>query len=469
MSTTPMIRRLRSTLIGDRAFYKMVLAIVIPIIIQNAITNFVSLLDNIMVGRIGTDPMTGVSIVNQLMFIFNLTVFGGVSGAGIFAAQYHGASNHEGVRHCFRFKFLLCLVLSLAALVIFALFDAPLIGLYLNDTSDPARVANTLSHAQDYLKVMLWGLVPFAISQAYGSTLRETGETSLPMRASVIAVLVNLCLNYVLIFGRLGMPALGVRGAAIATVISRYVELAIIVVCTHTATHKYPFIIDAYRSMRVPLPLVKQITIKGMPLLMNEMLWSLGVSMVARCYSLRGLDIVSALNISNTVSNLFNVIFLSMGSAAAIIIGQTLGSGEVERSKSYAWKIIGFSIACCLGTGVLLVIASPFIPLIYNTESHIRHMATQLLIIGALYMPIGSFANCSYFILRSGGKTLITFLFDSAYVWTISLSVAFLLVSFTDLPIVTVYLLVQMSDLFKCILGGYLVKKGIWIHNMVSE
>ena len=167
MSAAPTFwQRARRTLIGDRAFYRMVLAIVVPIIIQNAITNFVNLLDNVMVGRIGTDEMTGVSIVNQLMFVFNLCVFGGVSGAGIFAAQYHGAGNHEGVRDCFRFKLYLGLVLSAVAIALFAFASEPLIRLYLNEENAEARIAMTLGHGQDYLNVMLFGLVPLALSQA---------------------------------------------------------------------------------------------------------------------------------------------------------------------------------------------------------------------------------------------------------------------------------------------------------------
>lgn len=465
----PLLRRAKRTLIGDRAFYAMVLAIVLPIIVQNAISNFVNLLDNIMVGRIGTDQMTGVSIVNQLLFVFNLCIFGGVSGAGIFAAQYHGAGNHEGVRDCLRFKLMLAIGITALGAFVFALFDTPLISLYLNEEGAAERVAQTLKHGEDYLKIMLFGLPPFAISQAYASTLRETGETALPMRAGIAAVLVNLLFNYILIYGKLGAPALGVRGAAIATVLSRYVELAIIVLRTHTRPDKYPFARGVYHSMRVPLPLVKQIAIKGTPLLVNEAFWSLGISVIARCYSLRGLDVVTALNISNTVANLFNVVFLSMGNATAIIIGQALGAQDIPRAKDYVWKLVAFGIGCCMVTGVLLAIASPFIPMIYNTEDHVRSLATRFLLVCAAYMPVGSFCNSSYFILRSGGKTMLTFLFDCVFTWTISLALAYSLVTFTSMDVVAVYLCVQMADLIKCVLGFILVKKGIWIHNMVSD
>lgn len=463
------LQRARRTLIGDRSFYKMLLMIVVPIIIQNAITNFVSLLDNIMVGRIGTDQMTGVSIINQLIFVSNLCIFGGVSGAGIFAAQYHGAGNDNGVRHCFRFKMYLCTALTVITLLVLVFAGTPLAMLFLNDSNDPARVASTLRYGQQYLQIMLWGLLPFALSQAYGSTLRETGETALPMRAGIIAVFVNLALNYILIYGKLGFPALGVRGAAIATVVSRFTELAIIVFCGHTNQNKYRFLRGAYHSLCVPLPLVKQICIKGLPLLINEALWSLGVSTITRCYSLRGLDVVTALNITSTVSNLFSVVFLAMGNAAAIIIGQVLGSGNGKLAKDYVWKLLFFAVVCSVVTALILCGCAPFIPLIYNTESSIQALATRLLIACACSMPLLSFMHCCYFTLRSGGKTVITFLFDCAYTWVVTLALAYTLVTFTEMNIVAVYFCVQMSDILKCILGFILVKKGIWIHNMVAE
>lgn len=468
-SSNSLLGKARKTLIGNRAFYAMVLAIVIPMIIQNAISNFVNLLDNIMVGKIGTDQMTGVSIANQLLFVANLCVFGGMSGAGIFSAQFHGAGNREGVQNCFRYKIFLAILLSVITICAFSLLDETLISLYLNESDSLERSARTLGFGMDYLHIMLWGFPPFAFSQCYASTLRETGETRLPMVASIIGVLLNLVLNYMLIYGHFGAPEMGVSGAALATVISRFVELLCMVVCTHAHPERFPFIHHIYRTLRVPLSLAKQITVKGMPLLMNEALWSVGVAMLSRCYSLHGLDVVAAMNISSTVSNLFSVVFHTMGSATAIIIGQALGAGEIERAKEQTWQLAAFSIFCSLCTAVAMGISAPFIPQIYNTEAHIRTLATQLLLVYCCCMPIFSFCNTCYFTLRSGGKTLITFIFDCVFSWTISIPIAYLLVTLTGLDIVSIYLYVQLADLIKCIIGFILVKKGIWINNMVVE
>ena len=266
--------------IGDKAFYRRVFQIAIPIIIQNGITNFVSLLDNIMIGQVGTVQMSGVAIVNQLMFVFNLCIFGATSGAGIFTAQFYGSHDNEGVRYTFRFKMLIGIVLSALGIGAFCLAGSPLIQLYLKGDGNTADAASTLAYGLDYLKVMLWGLVPFALSNAYSGTLRETNQTLVPMLAGVVAVFVNLVLNYILIFGHFGAPTMGVRGAAIATVISRYVELAIVAGWTHLHSVDNPFIVGAYRSLRIPAALTRQITVKGMPLLINEALWSVGMATI---------------------------------------------------------------------------------------------------------------------------------------------------------------------------------------------
>ena len=181
-----------------------------------------------MVGQIGTCQMSGVSVVNTLFFVFNLCIFGATAGAGIFSSQFYGSENQEGIRHTFRFKILICTVLVALVAGIFLCFGSNLIQLYLTGDGDPQDAADTLRFGREYLNVMLFGMLPFARTGAYSSTLRETGKATIPMIASVSAVFVNLILNYVLIFGHLGLPAMGVRGAALATVISRFAELLIV-------------------------------------------------------------------------------------------------------------------------------------------------------------------------------------------------------------------------------------------------
>ena len=455
--------------IGDKAFYRRVFQIAIPIIIQNGITNFVSLLDNIMIGQVGTVQMSGVAIVNQLMFVFNLCIFGATSGAGIFTAQFYGSHDNEGVRYTFRFKMLIGIVLSALGIGAFCLAGSPLIQLYLKGDGNTADAASTLAYGLDYLKVMLWGLVPFALSNAYSGTLRETNQTLVPMLAGVVAVFVNLVLNYILIFGHFGAPTMGVRGAAIATVISRYVELAIVAGWTHLHSVDNPFIVGAYRSLRIPAALTRQITVKGMPLLINEALWSVGMATINQCYSTRGLDVVAATNISSTLNNLSSIVYLAMGNVVGIIVGQQLGSGADRKTvQDTDRKLIFTSVVSCLLFGCLMAAFSGVFPLFYNTTQDVRNLATKLICIMAIIMPFHAYAHATYFTLRSGGLTMVTFLFDSCFVWVCSVPLAFCLSRFTGLPIVPLFAVCQSCELLKCLLGAYMLRKGTWIQNLVQ-
>ena len=460
--------KLKSNLIGTRDFYRKVFAIVVPMIIQNTITNVVSLLDNVMVGRVGTLQMSAVTIVNQLMFIFYLCIFGGMAGAGIFATQYAGANNNDGIRHCMRMKAIVGVIMTALALGVFLVFKQPLIEMYIAKDTLPADAAATIKYATDYMLVMLIGLLPFAIMQVYASSLREVGETKLPMFASITAILVNLVFNYLLIFGKFGFPKLGVVGAAIATVLSRFVEVAIIIIVSTLKRKKFPFIVGVFKSLYTPKNLAKQIITKGMPLLVNEFLWSSSMAVLLQCYSVRGIDVLAAVNISNTVNNLFNVVFLTMGNAVAIIVGQHLGANRIKEAKQSVWQLLALSVGCCLIMGGIMACLAPFIPHIYKTEPEVKQMATYFLFVVATLMPVFAFAHNCYFTLRSGGRTLITFIFDSAFAWVIVVPFAFVLSKYTSLPVVPLYLSVQSLDIIKCIIGFFMVKKGMWIRNIIN-
>ena len=454
--------------IGDKAFYKMVLAIAVPIMIQNGITNFVGLLDNIMIGQIGTEQMSGVAIVNQLFFVYNLCLFGGVSGAGIFTAQYFGQKNEEGIRQTVRFKIWMVIVITALTVALFLTSGSRLIELYLQGEGTAESAASTLYYGEQYLWIMLIGLPPFMMVQVYASTLRECGQTVLPMKAGVVAVFVNLILNYILIYGKFGFPTLGVQGAALATIISRYVEAAIVLIHTHRHKTENPFVNGLYSSLKVPGALTGKILVKGSPLLFNETLWAAGMAMLAQCYSVRGLNVVAALNISNTINNVFNIVFIALGDSVAIIVGQLLGAGKMAEARDTDNKMIAFSVFCCTCVAAVMLLMAPFFPMLYNTNAEARELAKYFIMITAIFMPQNAFLHASYFTLRSGGKTIITFLFDSVFIWCISVTIAFTLSHFTTLPVIAIYTLVQIGDWIKCLIGFILVKKGVWLQNIVA-
>ncbi len=453
--------------IGDKEFYKHVFMLVIPIMIQQGITSVVNLLDNIMVGVLGQEAISSVSISNQIITISQLAVFGGLSAISIYSAQFYGGCDYEGMRYAFRSKIVLGAIIAAATIVILLNFGSTFTGLFLKGDANGGDITLTLSYAESYIKVILVGLVPFTLSQAYAGTLRETGQTFIPMVASVAAILTNLCFNWLLIYGHLGFPKWGVFGAAVATSLSRYLEFAILVIYTHAHSRKYAFIQGAFRSLYVPSALIKKMFITGVPLFMNEFLWSFGMTTISQSYSVKGFDVVSATTIAATTWNIFMVFMVAMGSAVQIIVGQQLGMGEIEKAKDTDAKLLVLNLLLNATVGVLLIIVSPYVPLLFNVSGEIREMARLMLIINGAVLPIEATVHSIYFTIRSGGKTFITFLFDSVYTWIVPLPLAFFLCRFTSMGIVPIYGIVQFSATIKMIIGLFMLKRGTWAEKII--
>ncbi|MBT9697824.1 MATE family efflux transporter [Eubacterium ventriosum] len=453
---------------GDKNFYKMTLTIAIPIIIQNLLTNLVSMADNIMVGQLGTNQMSGVAIINQLFFVFNLLVFGGMSGAGLFSAQYFGQKNHNGVRDVFRMKILIGIAIIAISLSVMIFLHEPLINMFLHEGSSSGNIQETFNYAKNYLYIMVIGIAPFVISNCYNTTLKESGQTVVPMKAGVLAVVFDIVLNYIFIFGKLGFPAMGVVGAAIATVISRFVECGYLVIYTHRHSNDYPFIKHCYRTLKVPGSLVKKIIVTGTPLMLNEFLWAGGLTLQTQALSTKGLATVGGLNICNTIGNISNCIFVTMGTTIAIVVGQLLGAGKLKEAKVTATRMAAFSLLISFGMIIILGLLGPVFPHFYNTTDEIRELATKFIWAVAAATPFISLSNSEYFILRSGGKTIITFLFDSCFVCLVNVPVAICLTKFTAIHIVGIFFLVNMLECIKALIGFIMVKKDIWLNTIVD-
>lgn len=449
--------------------YKKALLLAVPMMIQNGITNMVGLIDNIMVGSVGTEAITAVSIVGQLMFVFNLAIFGGISGPGIYGAQYYGKGNQEGFKNTFRIKIWICLVCLVAALMTFYFGGEQLINLYLRGESAKIDAALTLKYAKEYLAIMMASMLPFVFTQVYASSLRETGNSFKPMVAGVVSVFVDVILNYVLIGGNLGAPKLGVEGAAIATVTARFVEAFIVIIWAHLKKKEHTFLNGIYKTMLIPRDVTIRIIKKGFPIFLNEFLWAGGIAMLTQCYSIRGIDIVAGLNISNAICNLLNVVFIALGNSVGIIIGQTLGAGKYDDAKKNAFHLMWFTGAVCFVLTAILICISSVFPKFYNTSDDIRYIARNFIILTALFFPVQGFLNALYFTLRSGGKTLITFIFDSIYSWVVTVPIAAVLCFGTGLPIFIIYIAVQSADIIKVCIGYVLIKRGVWITNIVKE
>ncbi len=453
---------------GDRDFLKRFLIIALPIAVQNGITNFVNMLDNVMVGQLGTHQMNGVSIVNQIFLIPFLCLFGAMAGAGIFTAQFYGSGDSEGIKYTFRFKMGIGAVVVTAAICISVLFGGNLIRLFLHSES-VKDVALTLKYGSDYMSVAMWSFIPFCLCQVYVSTLREVGQTMIPMKAGLVAVMVNVTLNWVMIFGKLGCPAMGVNGAALATICSRVVELSIVAAWLHTHSGSYAFVKGVLGSAYIPRKLLCRMLVKSIPLIINESMWALGITVLNQSYSTRGLEAVAGVNIASSLSNVFSVFFIAAGDAIAIVIGQLLGADKKEEARSADMILCNYSVLGSVAMGLMMALFAPFYPLLYNTTPDVRHLATQMLVIGAVMMPVIAYTNAAYFTLRSGGNTLITFLFDGFYMLSVVIPLSILLTRLTDWPIIPIYMICQAAEAVKAVIGFVMVRKGVWVNNIVEN
>ena len=462
-------KKLNLKSIDNKRFVMRVFAVMIPIMLQNGITNFVNMLDNVMVGNIGTAEMTGVSVAGSLIFIYNLCVFGAVSGAGIFGAQFYGKGDVEGVRQTLRFKMIMSLVITAAASVVIVFFGDSLTVLFLEGEGDPAVAEAALASAHEYLMIMLVSLVPFAIVQCWTSTLRECDMNVLPMAAGFAAMGVNLVLNWILIFGNLGAPKMGVAGAAVATVVSRFVELGVVVVGSYIKRERAKFVTGLFRRFNIAPSLMKNILVKGFPMIVNETMWAAGYTTLNRYYSTRGLDVVAANNINITFFNVFSCTFFALGVAVGIIMGQMLGAGNIEEAKRRSNTLLIISAIMSTAVGAVYGLIAPIVPNFYNTTDSVRHIATVLMIICAAFMPFESLTHTEYFTIRSGGKAFLTMVFDSGFMWVLVVPTVILLAKLTDMSVFWLYAVVQILNVVKCAIGFAFVKSGHWATNIVGK
>lgn len=461
------LNALKQKYIGSRFFYISCIKLAVPMILQSAISNFVSLLDNIMVGQLGTEQMTGVAIVNQFYFVYSIIVFGVTAAGGIYGAQYYGKGDYKGHMYTFRFRLYAEILISMTAILLFLNAGKPLINTFLTKSAEGIDIGLTYTYAQEYLHIILLGLIPFAVTQAYASAIKETGQTFVPMLASVASVIINAVLDWLLIFGVGPFPMIGVTGAAAATVIARFVESAVVVAWAHTHVQDNRYLREAYRGFGLPANMLSKIVAQGTPLMLNEMLWASGMTALTQSYSARGVDIVAALNIANTINNLFNIVYIQLGVCISIMVGQYLGAGQLKEAKDADNKLIFFSVSCCIVIATVMFTAGEIFPRLYNTTDGIKTLASSFIRVQALVTPFCAFSNCAYFTLRSGGKTIITFLFDSVFAWVVMIPTAYLLTNYTGIGIATVFFFVTFTELIKDVVGYFMVKSNVWLVQIV--
>lgn len=446
--------------IGTKSFYQKVISLSIPVMIQSGISSFVSLLDNLMIGQLNQNAIAAVAVSNQILFILMIALFGGLAGPGIFLAQYFGAKDKEGVQQSFRIKMIFALVISGVALTIFTIFGRQIITLFLQDPY-------TIQQTTTYFYINLIGYIPFTISVIYSSSMRESAESKIPMITGLTAVFVNFVLNLLLIFGLFFFPRLEVAGAAIATVVARFIEAFLLVYIAHR--NKFMFADKVFQSLKIKAELLKNVLVKGLPLVSSEILWSGGMTALFLAYSSFGEEVIAAMNINNTISNLFFVTFGAMASAIAVFVGGELGANRIDEAKDNAYKMIAFGTSIGVVAGLLLIGLSGIIPNFYQVSDQVKQLATFLAIITGFVFWIYSYNASCFFVLRAGGATKATFFFDAIFTWVVQVSFVAGLIYLTDLSVYYIFPLSMITDILKAMLGTFFIKSEIWVRNLTLD
>lgn len=442
---------------GNKAFYKATLAIALPIMAQQFVTSFVNLIDNIMIGSVGSLALTSVTVANRVYLIFNSTMFGICGAAGIFIAQYYGAKDHQKCQKILNIN-LVC-GFFIACLFIVALITMPrqLMEIF---TSNPQVIEESLR----YIQFAILTYIPFAFSFSVMMALRAVGINKIQLLVGSITVAINTSLNYIFIFGHFGFPELGVQGAAIATAIARTIEMFIYMLIL--VRHKHMFYLSFFEFIHLDIDLIRSMIRKAIPLTINEIFFSLGLAMIFLSYMRCDESLIAAISVVDTVMQIAFIIFGGLSSAVSIFIGKRLGANEIEEAKDNAYKLLTFGVLVGIVIGIIFILVAPLIASFYNVEDIIKQTIVTLLTIKSFLLPVYVYNVCVFFTLRAGGDTFSTMLMDSGFLWCAGVLLSTVISMFFDVPLVTLFTIVEACDLLKLFVATYFFKKGKWAKNM---
>lgn len=442
----------------NRKFFIEVMTIALPLMFQQLIVSGVNLIDNLMVGYLGDAAIGGVGAVNRFYMIANFATFGMTMAGSVFIAQYFGAKNFSRLKETFRFMLIASAILN-TVFVWIGIFVPNTVLTYFTD--DAAVIRSGL----DYMSIAIYSFFPLAVIISVNNAIRSVGDSRTPLITSVISMLFNVFLNYCLINGNLGFPAMGVKGAALATLLSRTIEFALCLILLKLK--QYDFNTKIKDLFQVEWTLAKAILIKALPLCFNEILWSFGMATVFKFYSSRGLSVMSGYTAAMTIADLFFSLFGGMSMVTTVFVSQRLGANKIEEAKQVAYKLLGVSVILAVLFGIGLVISSLSVPILYaNLSSESRAVAMNVLRIQSLMFWIYMFLAECYFILRSGGDMRNTLIMDSGFMWCVNIPILYLAANVFSLPYLPLFIAGQSADVIKLFFSYRMIRKEKWAKNL---
>ena len=444
---------------GPKEFEKEALTVAIPMMLQQVITSCVNLVDNVMVGQLGDVALSGVAAANRYYMIANFGMMGLLATASIFLAQFFGAKDEKHMKQSFRYMFSAVFVLLLPIMILGYFFPTSILSFFTEDLA-------TIEAGAIYLKAVIISFIPLGISLSISNAYRSLGETKVPFVISVVAILTNACFNYIFMFGAFGLPAYGVVGAAYGTIVARVFEMGLYMISL--TIYKMPFTFKLHTIFSMDGSLIKRITVKALPLVLNEVLWSAGNATLFKLYATRGAHVLSGYSIASTTADIFFTLFGGMAVATTVMVSHRLGAGKIDEARRNGYYMIGMSVKLAVAFAVLMFGSSFIVPHFYSVSMETKELASTFLRIMSMLFWI-YMANCQcYFLLRAGGETKKTLLMDSGYMWVLNIPLVAAITYLTGVNIFVLYIIGQCTDLLKLVVSYSLVRKETWLNNLAE-
>lgn len=448
-------------LFKDKEFFATILTLVIPITLQNLISSSLNMVDNVMIGRLGENEIAAVGLVNQYFFIFMLCLSGINAGASIFMAQYWGRKDKSSIKKVLG----LDLVLGTIASVIFTL-----IALFIPESI--MRVFTNeviiIDLGVQYLRIISITFMLTNITQGFSTALRCTGIAKPPMFASLIGVLTNAFLNWIFIFGNLGAPVMGVAGAALATSIARLVETAIVLVYAYSPQS---VVRGKLRELlNFNLEFIKNYFKTSYSVILNELVWALGMTTYSAIYARIGIKEVASMQIATTINNMFMVLCIGLAVAASIMVGNKIGAGEEEVAINYAGKLGVLAPMIGVVIGAALWISAPIVTGAFKISEDTIKLTVTVLRTMAFFAPLRFFNVLMIVgIFRGGGDTTYSMLVQLGTIWCFSIPVGFIGAVYFKLSLPAVYLIICMEELIKVIFEWARLRSKKWVKSIIDD
>ncbi|EGT0696134.1 MATE family efflux transporter [Clostridium perfringens] len=445
----------------DKRFYRLLFSIALPIAVQNLITFMVSMVDTLMVGALGEIQLSAVSIANNLFFVLTILMFGLAGGSNIMISQYWGKGNVKTIHKILAIMYRVCLLITGIFIFIALFLPKYFMGIF---TTDKA----VIDFGASYLRIVCIGYLFYSITNCTIMMLRSVKTVSISIIVYTASLVVNSILNWIFIFGNLGAPELGIRGAAIATVCARITEFSIVLVFMFIYERKICLKIE--HLLKLDKEILKDYVGLCTPVLCNELLWAIGASMISVIVGRMGTEVVAANSINGVAHQFVTVFIFGMSNATAVIIGNTIGEGKKEKAKEYAYSIGIFSVVMGCISGLMILLIKPFVVNFYNVSYSTKLIAMEIMTVTSGIIVFQSLAsNFMMGVLRGGGDAKFVLINDLIFMWLVAIPGGFFVAFVLELPVALVFLVIKCDEILKSLTSVYRVISGKWVNDVTKD